>query len=532
MKHKWLAFLLIAGITVSALSACAIPAAQGAAPAAAPAQEAEAPAPAAEEAEPAAEAPAEEAVPEAAESEVVDLKVLMWHIGWADKADRIIERLNDITREKIGITITPTWMDFGNMGTAVSLAMASREHYDLVQTLIAPATFDAMFSSGQLMDATDALTEYAPDLWVVLSEFGDFMKTFSVDDKYYGVPTYYNYASNGYILMRKDLLEEYDLLDKIEATDDWNEITEIFKEIHEKSGLTLGDVVSVRTIYGSDKISESEGITTLGDSYKLIYVDGEGKGEVSSMLDYEGYRRQQDRVREWFQADLVNKDLLLDGAMTPDEMMRNDQIFGYVHHSEIGVEVAKEQATGYEIYAKTSSSIPINAVTGGFVFPVTCEEPEAAAAWLNEFYTNPDMQNLICWGEEGIDYVVNDDGLAEYPEGKGVSDVYHTNDFSYGNNYNTIPWAGPGITADFQNLRREEMRNHTLSPYFGFVMNTSELDTVIAGVSSVYNEYYRTINYGAYTDEDWEAYHSKLNAAGYEDLIQAYQDQLDAWMGK
>ena len=47
MKHKWLAFLLIAGITVSALSACAIPAAQGAAPAAAPAQEAEAPAPAA-----------------------------------------------------------------------------------------------------------------------------------------------------------------------------------------------------------------------------------------------------------------------------------------------------------------------------------------------------------------------------------------------------------------------------------------------------------------------------------------------------
>ena len=521
---KWTALLIAGMMTVSALAACA--AAGTAAPAPAPtAETAEETAPAEEEAAPAEEAaaPAEEAA-SAEKGDVETIKVLAISMGWGERGKHVIDALNAITGEAIGVDVDWEWAEWGDYGQRVSLAMASNEHFDLINVLLSPATFAYMYSQNQLMDATEYLEEYAPDLWPLL---GEYMVTMSTDGKYYGVPTFYNYASHGYILMRKDILDELGLVERFDAIDTWTEMTELFADIHEATGLTLGDTVSYNTIYGSEKISEAEGYDPLKDSYNLIYTDTEG--HVSCKLDNPDYRTQQERVRDWYNNGLVYHDLILETTQAADTLVRDGVAFGFIHHSEIGVEVAKEQSTGYPIYAKTTSDIPIYARDGGWVFPITCAEPEAAAKWLNYVYTDPRCQNLLSWGVQDVDYVVTEEGLAKYPEGKGFSDVFHSYDFMWFDCFKALPWDG--TSPDYRDIcLNQEMKNHPVSPYFGFNMNTSAYDNIMTGISSAYNQYYRTINYGGWTDEDWDNYRAKLDAAGLEELIAGYQEQLDAFM--
>ena len=517
---KWIALLIAGMMAVSALAACDMAgtaAPQAAGQAEAPAAEAPAAAP--------EEAPAAEAEPAAAEDgEVTTLKLLAISLGWGEKGAHVIEKLNEITRNAIGVDVDWEWAEWGDYGQRVSLGMASNEHFDLINVLLSPATFAYMYSQNQLMDATEYLEEYAPDLWTLL---GEYMKTMSTDGKYYGVPTFYNYASHGYILMRKDILEDLGLIERFDAIDNWTDMTQLFTDINSETGLTLADTNSYCTIYGSEIIAEAEGYDPLKDSYNLIYTDTEGN--VSCKLDNPDYIKQQERIREWYNAGLVNHDLPLDAGTTPDQIVHDGTAFGFIHHSEIGVEVAKEQSTGYPIYAKTTSDIPITARDGGWVFPITCAEPEAAAKWLNYVYMDPECQNLLSWGVKYVDYVVTEEGLAKYPDGKQISDVFHTYDFMWFDCFKALPWDG--TSPDYRDIcMNQEMKNHPISPYFGFNMNTNAYDDILAGVASAYNQYYRMINYGAYTDEDYEAYRTKLNAAGFEELLAGYQEQLDAYM--
>ncbi len=51
------------------------------------------------------------------------------------------------------------------------------------------------------------------------------------------------------------------------------------------------------------------------------------------------------------------------------------------------------------------------------ILPVSCDEPEAAAKFLDLLYTNEDVINLVNFGVEGEHYVVAENGQLDYPEG-------------------------------------------------------------------------------------------------------------------
>lgn len=66
---------------------------------------------------------------------------------------------------------------------------------------------------------------------------------------------------------------------------------------------------------------------------------------------------------------------------------------------------------------------------------------------MNALYTSEELMNLLVWGIEGEDYVV-EDGEAAYPEGVTEDTVeYHTADFLYGNYFLCYPWSGTGLIS-------------------------------------------------------------------------------------
>ena len=46
-----------------------------------------------------------------------------------------------------------------------------------------------------------------------------------------------------------------------------------------------------------------------------------------------------------------------------------------------------------------------------------CEDPVAAIQVMELLYTDPDVSNLIIWGEEGTEYVETPDGHITFAQG-------------------------------------------------------------------------------------------------------------------
>ena len=62
------------------------------------------------------------------------------------------------------------------------------------------------------------------------------------------------------------------------------------------------------------------------------------------------------------------------------------------------------------------------------------EDPVAAMQIYNAFFTDEYLSNLMCWGEEGKEYVKTEDGHITFPEGVDAQNSEY---------YNIVNWELP-----------------------------------------------------------------------------------------
>lgn len=548
-SKKVLAILLASGMVVGSLAACdAAGAATTAAPAAAEAVQeaaeeateevaaaAEETAEAAEEAvEETAEA-AEETVEEAAEEvagawegDVDEINVLLLDVlGSSENGKEEVEAaMNEITEASVGVHANIRFASMADYTNNLGLALASGEQLDLVNVVpMSAGSFLTLFANGQLMDITDYLEEDGQD---ILEMMGDYIYADSKDGRIYGVPCWRNYVAGTYLIMREDILNDLGMYDFAKDATTWSEVEELFTKVKDEAGVSpLGTSIYVTgTIFGDEEIANYVGFDNLGDAYAVLFADNDGN--ISSLLDNEDYLAQMARMHDWYGKDLVYKDLMTTDDHT-DTIMKSGVIFSSVQVSELGVEAAKKEATGYDVLCKEIGLAPLGSTPGqriGCAVPVTSQEPEAAIRWLNAVMASPELSNLLAWGIEGRDYVV-EDGVAKYPEGMDTGSVYHIPDYMGPNYFAILPWDG--TSADFRQVAEDYLKSAEISPYMGFAADQSELTNIVTGISSAFEEFNDQIRYGFGDESTIEAYKTKLAAAGLDDYLAAFQAQVDAW---
>ncbi|MBR2122941.1 MAG: ABC transporter substrate-binding protein [Lachnospiraceae bacterium] len=538
MKNRKLtALLLAAGMAVSVLAGCAVPGAATAPaapqePAAAVEEAAEEAAEAVEEAAEAVEAAVEETAAEAAgewEGEVDEINLLLLDVpGLGSNCGPIVEKMNEITEKACGVRIGEIrWAGFGDYATSVSLAMASGEQTDIITIMpSAPANFITLMANEQLMDITELMENEGKD---ALAMVQDYIAAYSKDGRIYGLPPYRNYGASAYLIMKKSTLEELGLLEKAQNLTNWTEVEEILQAVNDNTNMSpIGSGIYVAgSLFGGDAFADAVSFDTLGDQYRLVYTDNEGN--VSGLMDNADYRAMQERVKDWYDKGLVYKDLVT-SEEHPDNLLKAGAIFSAVEISEMGVETAKNASLGFEVVCIDLAQQLIDSKTLqniGMAIPVTSQEPEAAVRWINELYTNPELCNLISWGIEGEDYVV-EDGVARYPDGIDAGTVrYHEPDYMFGNYFYIYPWSGD--TADFRERAEAYLKSAPLSAFLGFTPDQSELQNTVAAINQVYQTYWKQIAYGVWDDSVWDAYKADLEVAGFGDFLGEYQKQLDDW---
>ena len=484
----------------------------------------------------AADATDAEATAEPATSEdMAEITVMVLSLGPMGEGYKGVEdAINAITEKEINTHVTLTYVEVGSYAEQLSLAITGDEKVDLcLTTPIQTAGFSSMVAQNQLMPLNDLLNENAPE---TLKLVGDYLKGTTVNGNIYAVTTYRALSSGSYLIMRKDLLEKAGLLETAQNMTNWTEYESILKGITEQNDIAGisgndgdGTTITLQNAWlDTEDFAGSTAYDNLGDTYKIIAVDDSGK--VFNYFASEKYKAMIDRVRGWYEKGYVYKD----SATTEeqgDNLIKTNVTFSTCINSELGVEASHGAATGYELVAKKLVTYPIG--TGSttkftWAVPVCAKEPEAAVKFLNLMYTNKEIANLFAWGVEGRDYVVNDQGLATYPDGVDASSVqYHTADFLYGNQFLVYPWEGAAV--DLRDQAKAEMEEGGVSPFLGFSCDTSKVANELTAIANVISEYKPGIETGTLDASKYDEFLQKLSAAGVDKVIAEYQTQLDAW---
>ena len=466
-----------------------------------------------------------------------EISVKMCNTGCVvDDADRIEELINEITSESIGVTVDIEWISIGDYSEQINLMFSSQEACDLI--MVTPMnTLSSMVNQDELMDISDYLDTYGQDIQEIAATY---LTAYTSGDAVYGMPVYREKAGVLWLNMRKDILEELDLVEEAEAIDSWSDYYALLEKVQEAypdmtmsytaSANNVGTFLDAAVYTAEDDWSEAYSLDNLGDSNNLVYVDEDGN--VASYYTSELFYNSAVRAVDLYNTGYVNTDAT---TVTNDGVVqcKNGQCFSWIGGGESDNEATASLNSGYDILSVgiTEETATTQLVTlWGFAVPYSSENPEAAVAFMNELYTNSELANLFVWGEEGVDWETTEDGYAAYVDGSDSSG-YHSVTWATGNALLLTPWENSATVED----QEEVIANEVYSEYLGFLADTSELEQTITSCVNVVNEYRDTLYAGASgdnTDSLFEEMCDKLEAAGIQDIVDAYQEQLDAWLAE
>ncbi len=484
--------------------------------------------------------PAEEGQEPAEEG--AEITVVLRTLGTVEESGyaAVQEAVNEITESKINVTVHLQWIDSASYGTQVPMMITGNETLDLMMFTPNPSTtYNTMMAQGQLMDITELVQEYGPAIQETLGD--ELLAATSKDGKVYGVGTYGPLGQMVYIFIRKDYLEQVDMVEKAENCTTWTELEEIMTAVADATGQGLvnsdvngGTLLANPGIMAADAFADNYVYDNVGDAANLFMGNTE-TGKIECLYFNEDVKTVLKRAADWYEKGLIYKD-----AATAQDfgttLMKNGVGSALATCVEIGGESEKIAAVGKDMVVIKAVANPM-AATGvltkfGFGIPVTATEPEAAMKFLNLLYTDGEISTLLSWGIEGRDYVLNEDGTATYPEGVSSENcLYHIADFLYGSRINTVPWEGAG--ADIREVQRKQNETIEISPFLGFNVDNSKLEQELTAVVNVFEQYKGTVLSGA-SGGDFDTYYQEfldaLTAAGIQKLIDAYQQQLDDWV--
>ena len=439
------------------------------------------------------------------------------------------EAINVITREKIGAEINLMPIQISEYSSKINLALQGGEKIDIFESL---GDFGSYVSSDMCYDITDMIDAYASGAKEIVGE--SWLDACKADGALYGIPAMKPIALTPMLIYRQDIVDELGI--DISTVNSIEDVTAVLEKVKEQkpdmiplSAVQTGEI-GISTNYGEvDFLND--------DRYKPIGVLMGDDLTVTDLYSTERFKNLCKLVRGWYTNGLVMQDAATTNSAAA-ETMSSGNYFGYLaaysYPEEDTAASLEAQVAGYDLGAKIIgdaylSTSDINAIT--FMVASTTDVPEAALKFLDLTYTDEDIINLLIYGIEGRDYVRNPDGSVSYPEGQDAATVPYTAQLSCGTLGNFFKMYQMGV-ANNESLEWELNQNKTakMSPAMGFTFDSSGVKTQYTAVLNVISQYLPGLICGSIDpDTEIDKFVTALNDAGYKDIIEEKQKQLDEW---
>lgn len=454
---------------------------------------------------------------------------LTWYYPqWTTQPDmKLVEdAINKITSGKINATIKLMPTDGGSYQQKLNTMVAAGEKFDIAWTSFWMFNYAQNARRGAFAEIGPMLDKLAPEL---KKTFPDMVwEALKVDGKIYGVLNYQTITNKEGFLIQKRFADKYGL--HPESIKTIKDIEPFLMKVKENEpdiipfGMTrAGNFENMKATYNHIEFISNEAIVG-------IYQD-DAKTKVFDVVQSPEYKEYLDLMNSWYKKGLINQDAPTVKAL--DDRKKTGQLAVTFHNVlKPGKEVEEKNVSGGQDIVIVPTSDPFvgtNTIIQSMQsISKTSDNPERALMFLNLLNTDKELLNIICYGIEGKHYTRVDDHTVKLMDKSG----YTPNQ----------TWVfGNGFLADLQEGQSLEVRNQTIkenseaksSPILGFTFDPDPVQTEIANIQAVNDEFGPALNTGAASAEQKLAeYIDKRKKAGIEKVVQEVQRQLDEWKKK
>lgn len=465
--------------------------------------------------------------------------------------ERVMEKANKIIEEKIGVTVDI--IPVADYDQKMNMMINSGDDWDLCfaaswggMNYFENAAAGAYADLTDLLKDTETYKRIPESLW-------DGVK---VDGKIYMTVNYQQWgvAARKGLQLRSDIAEEVgfdpkelkgkNMLDAMKLLGD-----KYLGPALEKHPEMIGWETSAGyNVFANDPIYWD--MDAVGDvaipGWVYLTDDNEIKdNKVINQFETQEFKDFCYLMRDWYNKKYVREDGATLQDTTPDRKAAKELAMHYFgwpdsyDFPENAPNIAMSMCTvdtAPSIGVSTSRTlIPSTAAsTAGVAVNANSDYIEEAVKLIELLNTDDELYMLITQGEEGVDYVYDEDGNYSLVEGKYD---FHYNEWQVGQSYSpdfTRAMYNKNESGDIAKESQKKVfeadETADASPLSGFAFNAEPVKTEIANCAAVITEYVPGFGNGSRdVDKDLPAFLEALKTAGVDKIIEEKQAQLDAW---
>ena len=442
--------------------------------------------------------------------------------------ERIEQKINEILEPELNANLDIVVLPWASASQQLQLMLSGDEKIDVFYTQATNAV--QYMNAGQIIDMSELIDKYGTNIKQIYGE--DIAKINQIDGFVYGVPNQIERGSIPAVFMRKDLVEKYNIdTTQIKEPKDLESVFETVKagepDMTMLYSINDGDTPVTRLFRG-DNLSDN--------NYLGVLMDQTNSTKLENFFATDWFKDTTTMLYNWYQKGYISQDA---GTNTENwrTVCKAGNLFSLFFAYHPGTPVEFESSTGYEFEIVPFYNEPIinsssyNGVT--FSIAQNSENPEKTMEVLDYIYGSSEIMNLLNWGEQDKDYVIEDadNGVINFPEGITSDNAgYNLNlGWELPNQFIAYKWTG----SDPKLWEKMEEFNGSAksSKAVGFLFDSSNYSSEIAALSNIVKQYSGALYSGSGDpDELIPELLEALDDAGINEVIQAKQEQLDAFL--
>ena len=442
--------------------------------------------------------------------------------------ERIEQKINEILEPELNANLDIVVLPWASASQQLQLMLSGDEKIDVFYTQATNAV--QYMNAGQIIDMSELIDKYGTNIKQIYGE--DIAKINQIEGFVYGVPNQIERGSIPAVFMRKDLVEKYNIdTSQIKEPKDLESVFETVKagepDMTMLYSINDGDTPVTRLFRG-DNLSDN--------NYLGVLMDQTNSTKLENFFATDWFKDTTTMLHNWYQKGYISQDA---GTNTENwrTVCKAGNLFSLFFAYHPGTPVEFESSTGYDFEIVPFYNEPIinsssyNGVT--FSIAQNSENPEKTMEVLDYIYGSSEIMNLLNWGEQDKDYVIEDadNGIINFPEGITSDNAgYNLNlGWELPNQFIAYKWTG----SDPQLWEKMEEFNGSAksSKAVGFLFDSSNCSSEIAALSNIVKQYSGALYSGSGDpDELIPELLEALDDAGINEVIQAKQEQLDAFL--
>lgn len=391
-------------------------------------------------------------------------------------------------------------------------------------------------ASDMLAPMNDLLEKYGQEVTAKLKEDFDenpYTAT-TINGTIYAVPANKGMALNGNLIWDDDIAQAAGV--DMSTVNSIEDLEAVFEQVHAYDPNIVcyapnnqGDTSLIRPILRSE-----EKIDCLNDTDYYAGVSMNGDSTVTNLYASDAFMEKCKLMREWNQKGYLQADAATTTSTAP-ELFSAGRCFSTIDaYGGDSAGAVLSLSSGHNLKSKILYNFYFDSASVYVDFGIasTSKVPEAAMKMINRLWTDEYLINTFLYGEEGVDYVKPDADHWAYLDGKDATTVGYTAALCTGViGSESLQYQPVGTDiADIQ-LKLKHNKESERSPFFGFMFDASGVTTEMSAIANVYNQYVPGLICGTVDPETtMPEFLNALDAAGINTVIQAKQEQLDAWI--